>query len=181
MASPKPAAAQEALCMGQVMVFGGNFCPRSWLPADGTLLPINSYQALYSILGTMYGGDGRTTFALPDLRNRTAVHVGTGPGVGSSGTQGTIGGTTSFSLTQSTMPAHTPQAYAAQAPADNQNPNGDLLGGAQIYVNNPSAGLTPLASNMIGNSGGGQPVSKRSPYQVLRYCVAAQGIFCSRN
>lgn len=179
--APTPAKAQQGICMGQVMAFGGNFCPRSWANADGQLLPISSYSALFSIFGTMYGGDGRTTFGLPDLRNRSIVHVGNGPGIGSSGAQGAKSGTTSFTLLQSQMPSHNHGVQAATDAPDNQNPTGDLLGRSQIYKNESGSTRARMANDMILNSGGNQAVSKRSPMQVIRYCVALEGVYCSRS
>jgi len=179
--APTSAKAQQAICMGQVMAFGGNFCPRSWANADGQLLPISQNSALFSIFGTMYGGDGRTTFGLPDLRNRSIVHVGNGPGIGSTGSQGAKSGTTSFTLLQSQMPSHNHGVQAALDPPDNQNATGDLLGRSQIFKNESGSTRTTMAADMILNSGANQAVIKRSPMQVIRYCVALEGVYCSRN
>ncbi len=184
LVNPVPVKAQEAICMGQLMVFGGNFCPRGWTNADGQLLAISQYSALFSIYGTMYGGDGRTTFGLPDLRGRSVVHVGTGAGLPPV-TQGSKQGTTAFGISVNEMPGHTHTTtqMGVEDSGNSNDPSGNHLaqsGAAQIY-SNTNADLAPMAATNSGGTGGSLGITKRSPMQVIRYCVATQGIFCSRN
>ena len=186
--SAKPAHAQSEPFIGQLMLFGGNFCPRGWANADGQLLAISSNTALFSLYGTTYGGDGRTTFALPDLRGRSAVHVGNGPGLPSV-SQGQRGGSTSFSIATNNMPSHSHTATAiangVEAAANQTDPAGHALAetAAAIYSNaTPSSALNSSTVTVtIANTGGGQGINQRSPFLVLRWCVALVGIFPSRN
>ncbi|CAO1654774.1 phage tail protein [Parasphingorhabdus sp. NYA22] len=181
-----PAHAQADPLLGQMMLFGGNFCPRGWGDASGTLLSISQYSALFSLLGTMYGGDGRTTFALPDLRGRAPISMGAGPGLPSYPTQGAKGGSTSFTLTSATMPSHTHVGTmrASNLPGDTANPNDNSLAttaGENIYHTGAPAVNMDIGTVILGNTGGNIPVNKLSPYLVMRWCVAMQGVFPSRN
>lgn len=185
--TPAPAQAQSDPLLGQLMAFGGNFCPRGWAEASGSLLAINSNQALFSLLGTMYGGDGRTTFALPDLRGRAPVSQGQGPGLPNY-RQGSKGGSTSFTLTVNQMPSHSHTGTVAASPSDGntatpvRNSFAKVTGGANGYITGD-----PAVNNMhpnvlrLNNTGGSQPVNHVSPYQTLRWCIATQGVFPSRN
>ncbi|WP_271438521.1 phage tail protein [Pontixanthobacter luteolus] len=173
--------------IGQLAMVGFNFCPRGWANADGTLLSINQYQALFSLLGTQYGGDGRTTFALPDLRSRVPIHTGTGPGL-STYPQGSRGGVERVVLTGAEVGPHTHTALLraeGQTVADSSNPAGNTLArGAQIYSNNSApdaADALHPQSIAVANGGGGQPHYNVQPYLTLRWCVSLQGIFPSRN
>ena len=179
MISTPPAHAQEPY-LGQLMVFGGTFCPRGWTNADGQLLAVASNSALFSLYGCMYGGDCRTTFGVPNLKGRSVVHVGNGAGLPPTPTMGATGGSGSFTITTNTMPSHNHAAFADPNPADNQNATGDLMGGGNFYRNSPNPSVT-FNNTMIGHTGGSQPINKRSPMQVIRYCVATQGIYPSRN
>lgn len=180
------ARAQAEPFMGQLMAVGFNFCPRGWTDANGQLLPISSNSALFSLYGTIYGGDGRTTFALPDLRGRSAIHEGNGPGLPPV-VQGERGGATSFTLTQSTMPIHSHNAVstlrASEDAANQAAPEGNTLASAQTYVASaPQVALnTASVTTDVQPSGSNLPVEKRSPYLALRWCVALQGVFPSRN
>lgn len=181
-----PAQAQAEPLLGQMMLFGGNFCPRGWGDASGALLPINQYSALFSLLGTMYGGDGRTTFALPDLRGRAPISLGSGPGLPSYPTQGARGGSTSFTLTINTMPTHNHigTMRASQIAGDTANPKDNSLAtspGTPIYHTGAPNVNMDVGTVVIGNSGANIPVNKLSPYLVMRWCVAMQGVFPSRN
>ncbi|OED46549.1 hypothetical protein AB838_19350 [Rhodobacteraceae bacterium (ex Bugula neritina AB1)] len=167
--------------MTQVMVFGGNFCPRGWTNTDGQLLPINSNQALFSLIGCTYGGDCRSTFALPDLRGRVAVHVGTNPGINNVGSQGAKGGTNYFTMTRSTMPSHKHTFVASSVASNTANPSSNILGRGNFYHVDDAANTVSMDPRMIENTGGSLEVNKNSPYQVIRYCIATQGTFCSRN
>lgn len=182
-----PAQAQIEPFIGQVSSFGFNFCPRGWTQADGKLLPIASNTALFSLLGTYYGGDGRTTFAVPDLRGRAPVGDGDGPGIGSYPI-GSVGGTTSFTLSIANMPAHnhTGTIGASTTAADSnipvRNSFAAATNGANVYLDgNPATNNMHPDTLRINPTGGNQPVSKVSPYTTLRWCVATQGIFPSRS
>lgn len=185
-AATGPAHAQAEPLLGQMMLFGGNFCPRGWADASGALLPISQNSALFSLLGTMYGGDGRTTFALPDLRGRAPISLGQGPGLPAYPTQGQKGGATEFTLTVNTMPSHNHVGTmrAAQVLGDTQNPNDNSLAttsDAKIYHTGAPSVNMDVGTVVIANTGNSFPVNKVSPYLVMRWCVAMVGVFPSRN
>lgn len=179
-----PAQAQSADgsgCIGQITLIGGNYCPRGTAEAAGALLAISSHDALFSILGTQFGGDGRTTFGLPDLRGRMAAGRGNGPGIGSLGTEGTKGGTESFTLTTANLPSHKHNAFASGDAGSANNPNGSLPARAGIYHADDASGLATMAPTAIQNTGGGSAYPKVSPIQAIQICVITQGIYCSRS
>ena len=173
--------------LGMIAIYGFNFAPRGWAMCNGQILPIAQNTALFSLLGTMYGGNGQTTFALPDLRSRWPNHVGQGPGL-SSYDQGQVGGTESSTLTVNNMPSHNHQvAIVAGAPSASKA-NANSLANlsidpapttAQVYSNAAPTGF--LAPTSITNTGGNQPFSILQPYLTLNYCIALEGIFPSRN
>ena len=185
---PVPAQAQVDPLLGQMMAFGGNFCPRGWAKTDGQLLSISQNQALFSLLGTMYGGDGRTTFGLPDLQGRAPISVGNGAGIGNY-VQGQKGGATTFTLLTSNMPAHnhTAGVQTANAVANTVDPRlaafGRTTQAGDGYVSGGTPAGRAMAENtvVIGNTGGGQSVNKLSPFQVIQWCIATIGTFPSRN
>lgn len=170
--------------LGQIQPFGFNFAPRGWATCDGQLLPIAQNTALFSLLGTTYGGDGRTTFALPDLRGRSMINVGTGPGL-SPINWGQRSGNEWTYLTVNNIPphSHTGNVVAERSPATQANPEGRMLGGTSVYVDpNPANNKNLSTSSLtINNTGGGQSFSNRSPYLGVYICIALQGIFPSRN
>lgn len=161
--------------LGQIMLVGFNFVPRGWASCSGQLLSIAQNSALFSLLGTQYGGNGQTTFALPDLRGRTPVHQGNGPGL-SNYTPGDAGGTESVTLTTNNLPPH---AHSLNGPAAEQTtdrPSGKVapaVGGAY--------GVPSEIPGTTGVAGNGQPVENRSPYLVMNYVIALEGIFPSRE
>ncbi|CAG0949648.1 MAG: phage tail protein [Rhizobiaceae bacterium] len=181
-ASVSPAAAQSEPFIGQLMLTGANFCPRGWAQADGQILSIAQNTALFSLYGTTYGGNGQTTFALPDLRGRSAIHQGTGPGL-SPYVEGQVGGKESFTITTDQMPAHNHGVQATNQTADKGGPDGRYLGGGvgndDTYHDGPPNKI--MAAGMIQFTGGNQPVSHRGPFLTLMWCVALEGIFPSRN
>ncbi len=166
--------------IAEIILFAGNFAPRGWAFCNGQILPIAQNTALFSILGTTYGGNGQTTFALPDLRSRVPVHAGQGPGL-SSYTLGQTGGVESVTLTANEMPAH---SHTATNPAANVDPTSNrpaanlapARGGA--YAPTPAA---QLAGPTVAPAGGSQPHSNVQPHLTLNYIIALQGIFPSRN
>ncbi len=174
--------------LGQIIMFGGNFAPRGWALCDGQLLPINQNQALFSILGTTYGGDGRTTFGLPDLRGRMVIHAGTGPGL-TPRSIGERGGSETNTLTSINMPAHnhTASGSIAVGTASNQAAgSGQFLPvttGSNFYSNTQgNSNLNPASLNInVGNTGSGQPYNNMQPFTVVTYIIALQGLFPSRN
>ncbi len=183
--APAPAHAQGAgdAMLGQMMTVGFNFCPRGWAAAEGQILPINQNQALYSLLGTTYGGDGRTTFGLPDLRSRVNVGVGGGAGL-TPRSWGQQGGAETVTLNTTNLANHThgqTMKGSTTAPESN-SPNAALLAGAPIYTVLGAANETLRAGSIqVGNTGGGQSFGILMPYQVIKTCIATQGIFPSRN
>jgi microcystin-dependent protein len=169
--------------LGEVMIVGFNFAPRGWAFCDGQLLPINQNQSLYSLLGTTYGGDGRTTFALPDLRSRTPVHPGSGI------RQGQKGGVETVTLTAAELAAHTHAVTGTTAVADRgaiganadrcyatipQTEPNDIIYGSATNLVNMGSGITP-------NAGGGQAHNNMQPYLTLSYVIALRGLFPPRN
>jgi microcystin-dependent protein len=185
--SAAPAQAQSNPMLGQVNYFGFNFCPRGWGEAAGTLLPISQYTALFSLYGTIYGGDGRTTFALPDLRGRAAIGAGSGPGL-SNKQIGARGGSESFTVSIAQMPIHNHMVNATNETANKNGPGTDFLSvptdpDLDIYHEGPSspASARQMDPGMISHSGGGEAIQKVSPYLGLKACVAMQGTYPSRN
>ena len=162
--------------IGQIQAFGFNFAPRGWAKCDGALLPISSNTALFSLLGTTFGGDGRTTFALPDLRSRSIVHIGNGPGLDNI-TWGEKGGFTSHTLTVAQMPAHTHNIGVNTAAGEEANPSGKHIANrADSFAEDSDANLAAPAS-----VGGGQSFNIRNPFLGINVCIALQGIFPSRS
>ena len=163
--------------IAEVRIFTYNFSPRGWAFCNGQLLPISQNTALFSLLGTTYGGNGQTTFGLPNLQGRTPVGFGQGPGLGNY-ELGEVGGAETVTLTQQQLPAHTHSLMASANAATSSVP-----GGTVVLATASSNQYAP-ASNLVsmGTIGGpGQPHSNRQPYTVLHFCIAVQGIFPSRN
>lgn len=160
--------------LAELRLMSFDFPPKGWAACNGQLLPINQNQALFSLLGTTYGGDGRVNFALPDLRGRVPVHRGTQGGL----TQGTSGGEDVHTLTLSELPTHTHVAFASPQPANRPDPM-TLAAANNAY--GPPADPTTLTPQTITNGGGSQAHENRQPYLTLNWCIALQGIFPSQN
>jgi len=160
--------------LGEIRIVSFNFPPKGWALCNGQFLPINQNQGLFSLLGTTYGGNGQTTFALPDLRGRAPFHMGSGF------TQGQAGGEIAHTLTISEMPAHLHFANAATSDGDVPTPAGNMLGAFNNAYGAPAA-LTPLNAASLSNVGGSQAHNNMSPFLVLNYVIALQGIFPSQN
>jgi microcystin-dependent protein len=160
--------------LGEIKMFGFNFAPRGWAFCDGQILPINQNQSLYSLLGTTFGGDGRTTFALPDLRGRIPLHVEAAFPLGQRG------GEETHSLAPQEMPSHT-HAVVASAESANQATAQDGLwanSGVNVYRPEPDTLMSAGTVSMIGQNAGHE---NRPPHLVLSFCIALQGLFPSRN
>ena len=155
----------------------GGTCPRGWLPADGRLLHIQSYTALYSLLGVSYGGDGQNTFGLPDLRGRTAVGVGQGPGL-SQLDQGEQGGNDRTTLLLPNLPAH--NLAATTVTATHAAPDATRTLAQAQNAGLYASGGTPVTLAQSGVAGQGQPVPTMSPYLTIIWCIATQGAFPPR-
>ena len=181
MASPILAATEPFI--GEIMMTGANFCPRGWASTDGQLLPINQNQALFSLLGTTYGGDGRTTFGLPDLRGRVPLHPGTGPGLAPR-RQGEKGGEERHALALNEMPMHQHALNASSGQATQDSATGNLLnaqGRKREFVAPGTGALTPMHPTTIGPAGSGVQHNVMQPFLGINFCIALQGIFPSRN
>jgi microcystin-dependent protein len=166
--------------IGEIRMFGGNFAPRGWATCDGQLLSIALNNALFALLGTTYGGDGQSTFALPDLRGRVPIHQGQGPGL----TPRVIGeqaGSENVTLLTSQMPAHR-HPTAATGAATLGNPGGNLAGTSSttaFYVDTPPT--LAMSPDTQASKGGSQPHPNLMPYQCVNFIIALEGIFPSRN
>ena len=160
--------------IGEIKVISFNFPPQGWAFCNGQLLQINQNQALFSILGTTYGGDGRVTFALPNFQGRMPIHQGQGF------TLGQRGGEVAHTLTINELPAHNHPALAAPT-ADAASPSGTVWAPAEGALEYEPAPNTMMSPNAIGNVGGSQPHQNEAPYLVLNFIIALQGIFPSQN
>ena len=159
-------------------MFGFNFPPKGWAFCDGQLLSIDQNQALFSVLGTAYGGDGRTSFQLPDLRGRVPVHVGTGFGRGQSG------GEEAHVLTMAEIPGHRHALQASTATATADAASGNVLANTQpIGLNSyhSASNLEAMGSETIANNSGGQGRDEMQPFLVIRFCIALEGTFPPSN
>jgi microcystin-dependent protein len=170
--------------LGEIRIFSGNFAPKGWAFCNGQLLPINQNQALFAILGTVYGGDGVTTFALPDMRGRIALHWGSNQG--GVYNLGQKAGTENVTLTTAQMPAHIHPVMASNTIGTSGTPSGNLLGiskdndgnGFPMYATTAN---TTMNANAVGVTGGSQPHENRQPSMAITFIVALTGIFPSRN
>jgi microcystin-dependent protein len=160
--------------LAEIRLFSFNFVPQGWALCNGQLLPINQNQALFSLLGTMYGGDGRVNFALPDLRGRIPMHEGGIP-------QGSRGGEQAHTVSIAEMPQHTHVANGTSAAATTVLPGGLLPANVGLNAYAGQGTATPLVPATIGNVGGSQAHLNMSPFLTLTFCIALQGIFPSRN
>ena len=162
--------------LAEIRIFGFNFPPRGWATCDGQTLPINQNQSLYSLLGTTYGGDGRTDFALPDLRGRHPVHR-----AGSGFPLGGKAGEETHALQLGEIPSHDHVLQGSSDNATSTDPGGAVLARATGNAYRTPSNLVPMHPDVIGNAGAGQGHDNMQPFQVLNYCIALQGLFPSRN
>ncbi|MBO6881218.1 MULTISPECIES: phage tail protein [Winogradskyella] len=171
--------------MGQILMFGGTFAPRGWAFCHGQMLSIAQYQALFSLLGTTYGGDGRTTFALPDLRSRVAVGFGQGPGQPNI-KLGSIGGEAQVTLNVQQLPAHN---HTGTIEAVSPIPRGGSAGPDPTNAYNAEGGAYATGKNAkmaadsvsVGQTGGGQAHNNMQPYTGINYIIALEGVYPSRS
>lgn len=165
--------------LGEIRAFGFNFAPTGWAQCNGQLLPLSQNTALFALLGTYYGGDGKSTFALPNLEGAAPMHQGQGPGL-SERVIGETGGENFVTLLGSEIPAHTHFISGSARPANENDPNNFYWGSvANLY--SPSANpAQQMAFETLGIAGGSQPHNNMQPYLTLNFCIALQGIFPSR-
>jgi len=166
--------------LAEVRIVGFNFPPRGWAFCDGQILPINQHQSLYSLLGTTYGGDGRTSFALPDLRGRTPIHIGSN-GTGGSHTLGSKSGEEAHPLTANEIPQHTHPLQGSTVNASQQSPSGNVFARGAITAYHDRTSPVNMHSGAVGNIGTGAGHENMQPYLALNFCIALTGVFPSRN
>jgi microcystin-dependent protein len=170
--------------VGEIRMFAGNFAPRGWAYCDGQLLAVSQNDALFSLLGTIYGGDGRTTFGLPDMRGRIPIHAGSGPGL-SSRRLGAKGGGEDVTLTDNQLPSHnhTP-LKASNAQANSTDPAGQSTSKADKFSYRPAGGFPPnqaMNAAAIGSVGSRQAHTNLMPFLCIHFIIALFGIYPSRN
>jgi microcystin-dependent protein len=179
-------SAQTGTCIGDIRMFAGNYAPTDWAICDGSLLQISDYTELYSLIGTTYGGDGKTTFALPDFRGRSPVGMGQGTGL-SLYTIGQVGGQETVTLSASQIPAHT---HSIALPADSlvgstQQPAGNLparnAAGIPSYGTSNNANLNGSVIGSTGATGGNQPVPIMPPHLCINFIIQTQGSYPTQN
>lgn len=165
--------------VGEIRMFAGNFAPAGWMFCEGQLLPISENETLFQLIGTTYGGDGQSTFALPDLRGRLPIHMGQGPGL-SSRILAENGGAEEITLTVQQVPAHTHPLVGAGINGNQASPSGNLLASSTVMT--PYAPEVPgaaMAANAIGVTGGSQPHTNFQPYLCVDFIISLFGIFPS--
>jgi len=164
--------------IAEIRIFAGNFAPRGWAFCNGQLLPVSQNTALFSLIGTTYGGDGRTTTALPNLQGRAPMHPGRGPGL-TARRLGEGGGNETATLTAAQMPQHTHTMQGSEERGDNNNPVGHYLGaGTDMFL---STGNTTMAPTSPANTGGSQPHNNTQPFLAINFIIALVGLYPSRS
>lgn len=166
--------------VGEIRMFAGNFAPRGWAFCDGQLLAVSQNDALFSLLGTIYGGDGRTTFGLPDMRGRIPIHAGSGPGL-SPRRLGAKLGSEQETLTVNQLPSHSHQLQASEAAAVERTPTNNVTGEAVRRFYRTPSNLTNASTQTITNVGGSRSHSNLMPYLCINFIIALFGIYPSRN
>lgn len=170
--------------LGQITMFGGNFAPRGWAFCNGQLLAISQNSALFSLLGTIYGGDGETTFALPELRGRAPIHWGSGPGL-STRNIGAKGGVETVTLTTNQIPSHDHALFGDAGSANASTPLGNAHATGEDPNRNPLnqysnvAPTSAMHADTVGNTGGGQAHENMMPWQAVSYIIALTGVYPS--
>ncbi len=167
--------------VAEIRIVGFNFPPHGWAFCNGQLLPLSQNTALFSLLGTFYGGNGKSNFALPDFQGRAPIQQGQGPGL-SEYFIGEQGGTETVSLLESEIPSHSHSLNASDNPAERNNPGGNLYAvpdSGFLYAS--AASMTPMSLQSLATSGGSQPHNNMPPYLTLNFIIAMQGIFPPRS
>lgn len=164
----------SAQYLSEIRIFTFGYAPKGWAQCNGQLLPINQNQALFALLGTTYGGDGRVNFALPNLQGSAPLHMGNGQNLGAKG------GEQTHTLVIGEIPGHTHTWGATNAAANQPGPSGNMLGGAPEY-NASAANLTAMYPTLLGPAGASQPHQNMEPFLTLNFCIALSGIFPSQT
>jgi microcystin-dependent protein len=168
--------------IGEIRMFAGNFVPEGWAFCDGTNLSISSNEALYTLLGTIYGGDGQSTFALPDLRGRIPLHVGTNPSTGMNYFLGQQSGSETVTITTEQLPTHSHGVSANNSVGDSNTPQNNVWGlsneGEQYVVGEPNG---TMSTTSITKVGGNQPHDNMMPYLTVSFIIALNGVYPSQN
>jgi microcystin-dependent protein len=170
--------------VAEIRIYPFNFAPKGWAFCDGQLLPLSQNTALFSLLGTTYGGDGKSNFALPDMQGNAPMHPGQGPGL-SLHDLGETGGSDTVSLLESEIPAHSHSLMAQNQPGQLAAPGPDRTfarsSGGFAYKAAPYTQVVPFSANMIAPAGGDQPHNNLMPYLTLNFCIALQGVYPPRT
>ncbi len=169
--------------VAEIRMFPFNFAPKGWAWCDGQLLPLSQNTALFSLLGTTYGGNGKSNFALPDLQGRAPMHPGQGPGL-SLHDLGETGGSETVSLLESEIPSHSHTLRADSFDAQRSAPGNNVLAasiGHTAYQSTTNANLTAMSGNALAPAGGDQPHNNMQPYLTVYFCIALQGVFPPRT
>ena len=168
--------------VAEIRILPFNFAPKGWAFCDGQILPISQHTALFSLLGTTYGGDGKSNFALPNMQGNAPMHPGQGPGL-SLHDLGETGGSETVTLLKSEMPGHAHTLNAQSQPGEDASPAGEALArsvGAVLYQTNVSQNLVALGPGALAPAGGDQPHNNMQPYLTLNFCIALQGVYPPR-
>lgn len=161
--------------IGEIRMMGFGFPPKGWALCNGQLLPINQNQALFSLLGNTFGGDGRVNFALPNLQGRAPMHIGNGYNIGQAG------GEAAHTLSTNEVPSHGHLAQGSSAVGSAVSPAGALLAQRPSQVYHAPTNLAPMMNQSLATYGGGQPHENMQPYLTISFCIALQGVFPSQN
>ncbi len=165
--------------VGEIRMFGGNFAPAGWAFCQGQLLPISENETLFNLIGTTYGGDGQSTFALPNLQGRVPLHMGTSSASGSTYVLGQAGGVEQVTLTSSQIPAHSHVPQAAAAAGSQSSPANNVWAGSTNLPYSQSAPAAAMATQAIGPTGGSQPHDNMIPYLVVNFIISLFGVYPS--
>ena len=166
--------------VAEVRIFPFNFAPKGWAFCNGQILPLSQNTALFSLLGTTYGGNGKSNFALPNLQGSIPIHPGQGPGL-SSYALGDTGGSETVTLLISEIPVHDHAVQVSQISGNSPDPLNHMLADANAYVPASASPMTQLSTEAVASSGGDQPHNNLMPYLTMSYCIALQGVFPPRS